>query len=461
MNDLNIKDRYIKFFSFLFISFLWLGCGKKKATHPADMKVISAYVNDLKLTEGGENVPTDVKISLTFNENLNKDAFKSAFSMKSEEGIVPFTITIRNTFPNNVLIEAHLAHGTKYTLKVDAGKIGTHSEQLEQPYIVSFTTAYEDVIRSLKPCTEGCEGKLHLATEHGSVNFEMYNNYPLAQEKTKLENLTSAIIVVHGVDRNADDYFSYLTSTLINDNLEESTVLVAPWFQDNSQAGTNGLYWNTSNWREGQNSSNSMGISSFSVIDTIISRLADKQHFPNLKTIIITGHSSGAAFTDVYAASNTSDAKYPDIDFEYIIANSQFFYYPNDYRYDEGSGTFYKATKADCSTFNDWPFGYYGDIPAYLNDVAHDTLNKHFAERNVIYLLGNGTQPDPSLSNNCHSSILGSTRFKRGEHMFAFMNEFFPENKHSKKIVQGIGHNGEKMYKSPEFSNLIQLIVSK
>jgi hypothetical protein len=309
----------------------------------------------------------------------------------------------------------------------------------------------------MAPCsgTAACleSTTLSVNTIDGKVDF--YSNYPIYLENAEWEKLKYAVIVVHGQSRNADDYFSYLTATLADIGAQDSTILIAPHFKK-EQDSQQDLYWPTSSgWREGQVSSSDVKLSSFAVVDSLVDQLNNDDHFPLLEKIIVTGHSSGGLFTHLYGASNTSERDYPGKDFEYIVANSQYFYYPSDHRYDENSKAFYVPD--NCTGFNFWPLGFLNG-PAYLDaSLSEEEFNSQFINRNITYLLGNGAGADGSLNTtNCAATLLGTSRYQRGENIFTYMNTFFSDNHlHTKTIVNGVGHDGEGMYKSPEFSDLL------
>lgn len=266
------------------------------------------------------------------------------------------------------------------------------------------------------------------------------------------------MIVVHGQERNTDDYFSYLTSTLATNGLAENTVLIAPWFKAPADAATNELYWANSDWREGQPSNNQLRLSSFAVIDSLVKQLSNKACFPALPKFIVTGHSSGGLSTHLYGESNSAEALHPALSFRYVVTNSQYFYYPNEYRYNEQTTELYQPS--GCIDFNYWPLGYQSP-PSYLYGVTAEAYNQQFVSMNIIYLLGNETSPDGSLNtSDCSAVLLGSSRYQRGENVYRFMNEFYAgQHAHTKVLVNGIGHNGEGMYKSPEFQLLIKQLV--
>jgi hypothetical protein len=196
------------------------------------------------------------------------------------------------------------------------------------------------------------------------------------------------------------------------------------------------------------------------VIEDLIDQLGDKSRFPVLKKIIITGHSSGAAFTHVFSAANQSEDSHPTIDFEYVVANSQFFYYPDNQRINESSNLLYKPT--NCTAYNIWPLGF-NSTPSSLTGVNSTVFNSKFVARKITYLLGNGNQSDPTFNTvDCENIVQGSSRYKRGENMFRYMElSYLGIHKHKRVLVNGIGHDGEGMYQSPEFKTLLTDLVKQ
>lgn len=411
-------------------------------------------VNGINLVDGTINVPINAQIEILFSAGLDIPAFEAAFSLSDGNTNVPVDFSYSNATSKAIVAANSLAFNTLYTLRVTRTSIGARQEQLEEAITLNFTTIDQGEITQLSPCTSASSSCLQSVAIAPQTNFDFYSNYPIYLENAKWELLENAVIVVHGQNRNADEYFSWLTSTFNNENLSDNTILISPFFKNQTTAGPGDIYWQTSNWREGQNASDASGLSSFAVIDAIIAQLADKDRFPVLKKVIITGHSSGALWTQVYAASNRAENQDAGLDFEYVVANSQYFYYPDEVRYDENSQTFVAPT--GCSAFTQWPLGF-TNPPAYLNGVTEATVNQQLVGRKVTYLLGNGTGSDSSLNtNDCEATLLGSTRFRRGEnaHLWITTN-YQATNQHQKVIVEGIGHNGQQMYQSAEFRMLL------
>jgi len=313
----------------------------------------------------------------------------------------------------------------------------------------------------MNPCTNvgDCLRSVELNGSQANGTFEFYSNYPIYEEKAQWENLTHAVIVVHGASHDPQNYYGYMTNTFETQSVSENTVLIAPFFRNTSTGSSQDFFWSNTNWRRGSPSSNSNRISSFGAIDALIDRLSDKDRFPVLTKIIITGHSSGAAFTHVYAAANTSEIKHPSMDFEYVVANSQFFYYPTVQRINESNNQLF--TPAGCAAYTVWPLGY-NAIPPYLAGVTASTFNSQFVSRNITYLLGNGSQSDPTLNTgDCENTLQGTSRFKRGENMFRFMElSYSGTHTHKRVIVNGIGHDGQGMYQSNEFRTFLTQLLN-
>ena len=239
-------------------------------------------------------------------------------------------------------------------------------------------------------------------------------------------------------------------------DLEENTLVIAPHFEDNSTAPTNGLVWNDSRWREGANAGNANAtISSFTVMDSLVNRFSNLEKFPNLKTVIVAGHSSGAAYTQHYALANKVEDAHPTLDFQYVVANNQYFYYPDGKRYDEGAGTFYEPM--DCAGYTFWPYGYEFAV-SYLDGIDAATLTQQQVTRNTIYLLGSDDTSTTGTLNttDCQATFLGSNRFARGENMFTYMETFYTStHNHRKIIVPNVAHDGNGMFNSEEFKQYV------
>jgi hypothetical protein len=444
------------------LAILFGACAREE---PATEKLLllGTGANGQALVDGAVNIPLSPVIELTFSAALDPAKFGAALSVSGPGGKLPVTVAFSNASSKASVSTGTLEYGTRYQLQLNAGILGQRGEVLEKALQLYFTTVEQGVISEMAPCITATEDCLQSFTMPGnsgtSGKFSFYGSYPVFEKNARWKNLRTALIVLHGQNRDADFYFTTLTAALRKENLQGQVALAAPFFKSAAEAKSGDLYWGQNDWREGRPSlTPQLPISSIEILDQLIARLADSTFFPAMKHIIVTGHSSGALLAQLYAISNRTEQKYAHLHFSYLVANSQYFYYPEDLRFDEAKSQFF--TPANCPAFNRWPLGFV-NAPAYLTGVPKNTIDQQMTSRNIVYVLGNGPGPDPLLNTqDCEALLLGSTRFKRGEHIFTFLETRYNTiHKSRKLIVNGVGHDGQGIYLSQEFSDLLKLLT--
>ncbi len=443
-----------KLFVLVFLLFLFIGCSNDSTGEQelGQLNVFSITIEDGNVTSGLDNININPKLRFVFSRSVDPTSFEQALKINpSSESTIASIEYLNNASAIEVLL--NLDYNTTYDVMLD-GAIGLNGEILMAPVIFSFKTQIDDTIYERPPClnTGNCKQSVLISNSTGQGNFDFYANYPIYEPNAKWINLKKAVIVVHGSSINPDDYYGYLTTTLQALNISDETVLIAPDFKQNVVA-SNDLYWSSLGYRDGKASNGTTKISSFEVLDILINRLADKNFFPVLDEIIITGQSSGGRFVHTYAAGNRSESTHPDIHFEYIVSESQYFYYPTNERIDEQTNSLY--VPSNCNGLQFWPFGY-ELAPDYVGVLDKATFDGRFINRSITYLLGNGTGTDNQLNTtDCEAVLSGSSRFQRGENMFLYMGLKYPSHNHKKTIAQGISHNGSAIYTSNEFKSLL------
>ncbi len=423
------------------------------------LSVFSMTINGGSFVDEMDNLPVSSSIAIVFSSAVNPAEFEKEFS------ISPAPAGMQLSYANQsskVTIDLALEFSTTYQMTINSSRFGQNGSQLESAVSRTFSTKADGIIYSLPACTAATNDCLQTVTLTGnsSGDFDFYTSFPIFEELAEWKELEAAIIVVHGANRDADNYFNILMSTLQANSLEQKVMLIAPFFKNQQEASGNDFYWTNTGWRGGNNSLGTNAISSFEVVDKLIEQLADESHFPVLKKIIVTGHSSGALFTHLYAAANKVEAANPGLVFEYVPANSQYYYYPDGQRINESNNQLY--TPAGCTGYDFWPAGFH-IVPPYLSAMDVATFNNQFTSRSVTYLLGNGTGSDPALNTtDCAATLLGSSRYNRGENIFRYMELAYPggDHQHKKTIVNGIGHDGQGMYQSPEFRMLLGQLLN-
>lgn len=333
------------------------------------------------------------------------------------------------------------------------------------PVIFEDTTIIDTNYTVAEPCLTSSCALSSMKIDAGSQDLELefYTNYDILDTAARWGRLSSAIIVVHGNNRNANEYFNWMSNSVTNMNLQDEVIIIAPYFKIRDDAGGDDaqIYWTSNGWKRGFECTNvvSEKLSSYAIIDTFIKMLNDELVFPFMENIIVTGHSAGAQFTHLYAASNDAPNDDARIDMDYIVANSQYFFYPGPERFDESSNAFVVPT--GCNGYTSWPYGADGR-PSYASRLTAEQLESQFVANTVTYLLGtldiftNGTLNTA----DCEARLLGENRFDRGTKMYEYMETFYlGAHMHERVTVENIGHDAPAMYNSPEAQALIRSIL--
>ncbi|TKY87835.1 hypothetical protein EX895_003416 [Sporisorium graminicola] len=317
----------------------------------------------------------------------------------------------------------------------------------------------------------------------------------------------SAFIIIHGVARNAGTYWTILNNAWAKardasvGSARPNSIRVAPLFfstlEDEGAYNATQLGWGDSNaWTAGEASTYppGSGVSSFTVLDTLLRRFSDKSAYPKMKYITFVAHGGGAQMLQRYAVLGAPNPAPSRLSVRYVVGDpSSELYFTkdrpvgvdrkscpawNDYRYGlqkattnyaslspkRAPGLFksyaakevrYVVGLADESTTN-------GDQTCMAHAVGgNHRRNRSLAYWKYIHLLSGTTSPDhlknfpgifPALdpkygattqTNIPTSSRAVSSRFKG------------VQVKHSLTVVQGAGHSASKVYGSPEGRNAL------
>lgn len=257
---------------------------------------------------------------------------------------------------------------------------------------------------------------------------------------------TRAIIVVHGVLRNADTYFATGRIVLAKARAAH-TLLIAPQFVEESDlrghANTAGVLRWTGEWPGGAEAVAPAPISTYAVFDAMIERLADRSRFPSLRQIVVIGHSAGGQIVQRYAAVGVAPSGVPRSgpSVHFVVANPSSYLYFDTWRPIKGRA---------CPDFNDWRYGFSGAPPYVTGNPAE--LESRYAGRDVTYLLGTADiiPNEWDLDTSCAAEEQGAFRFARGKAYIAYMGARNPRGTaQDYAFVGGVGHDNLKMFASP------------
>jgi pimeloyl-ACP methyl ester carboxylesterase len=264
--------------------------------------------------------------------------------------------------------------------------------------------------------------------------------------------ITRAVIVLHGRLRNADVYYeSAKKAQAAAGDAGKATIMIVPQFLaqidvDAHKLPPDTLRWPLLGWEGGGAALAPNPASSFEGLDAILARLADRSLFPNLKTVVVAGHSGGAQVAQRYAIAGKGEAALSrlQVAIRYVVANPSSYAYFSAERPDP-------SLAASCPGYNAWKYGM-DERPPYLADESAAALERRYVGRDVIYLLGTlDTDPNHSaLDKSCMGRAQGLNRYARGHaYVEAMARRDNGTPNHKVWDVAGVGHNGDKMLTSP------------
>ena len=267
---------------------------------------------------------------------------------------------------------------------------------------------------------------------------------------------TRALIVIHGLLRNADEYERTGEQVLAAaKEAGANTLLITPQFLAQLDVTAlslppDTLRWDTNNWNDGYPALGPAPLSAYSALDAVLLRLADRARFPALREIVLAGHSAGAQMVQRYAvvgrAPDALVSGSPAVRF--VVANpSSYLYFDGERPHGDG---FAPYDAAACPSYDHWKYGPDGPPPYVSGSIAD--LEGRYVARNVTYLLGLlDTDPNhPVLDKSCSGEAEGPYRLARGESYARYLKQRHPSGTaQSLADVPGVDHDGLGMFTSP------------
>jgi pimeloyl-ACP methyl ester carboxylesterase len=276
--------------------------------------------------------------------------------------------------------------------------------------------------------------------------------YVSADWSNPLPEITRAVLILHGVRRDADAYFrSAGRAQAAAGEAGKTTIVIAPQFLtaedvDAFHLSADTLRWTRLGWESGDPAVGPTAASSFDALDAILTKLADRRLFPNLKQVVVAGHSGGAQVVQRYAIATKGDMALTreGVGVRYVVAD------PSSYAYFSGERPV-PSIAAACTGYNRWKYGM-ENRPPYLADPNVAALEQAYVARRVIYLLGT-LDNDPNqaaLDKSCAAEAQGPNRYARGHTYAAVMKARDGGTpNHSVWDVPDVAHQGGKMLRSP------------
>ncbi|MBV8345340.1 MAG: alpha/beta hydrolase [Candidatus Eremiobacteraeota bacterium] len=255
-----------------------------------------------------------------------------------------------------------------------------------------------------------------------------------------------AVIVVHGVLRDADYYYD--TGVIAADaaRVLSDTLVIAPQFVEKSDlaghpVSAQTLYWDA-RWPGGSDAVAPAPISTYDVFDALIARLSDASRFPKLRQIIVVGHSAGGQIVQRYAVVGKATRLDGGgrVPLRLVVSNPSSYLYFTDWR---------PIPQRDCPDFDQWRYGLHG-APRYVSGSAAE-LEARYVRRHVVYLMGTAdiNPAEDDLDRSCGGEAQGAYRFARAKYYIAYVGRRHPEGtEQSYAFVEGVPHDNRRMFTS-------------
>src|SRR5262249_29498256 len=149
---------------------------------------------------------------------------------------------------------------------------------------------------SLQPVKVVAPDRTNVSTQSVVALLPVYLSADWSNHHAKA---TRAVIIFHGILRNADVYYASAIKARAAAGESASSMIIAPQFLTDYDAKAHGLgpdtlVWHRETWTGGTNAIAPAPVSSFTAVDAILTKLADQALFPSLTQVVIAAHSSVA-----------------------------------------------------------------------------------------------------------------------------------------------------------------------
>ena len=303
---------------------------------------------------------------------------------------------------------------------------------------------------SAAPCTRVADCTEWVTLAGGPLRSLIYRTYAL--DATNLP-ITRALVMVHGAGRDADNYFRTAIASAFLAGALEDTIVISPRFASNAggcndKLAANEVNWSCTgdSWRSGGTSGSNQKLTSYDLTDEILRKLANKEIFPNLKAIVVAGHSAGGQYVNRYEMSNRVHDSL-GVPVTYVVSNPSSYAYLDATRPNADASDFHVFGEGrNCTTYDRWPYGLQIRFGGYTARQTDDQLKKQLAARPVTYLLGEiDTLPLGGFDSSCPAMAQGPTRLARGQAFGKYVNQKFGAH-HTVTVVPLCGHNARCMF---------------
>ncbi|KAG7451802.1 uncharacterized protein BT62DRAFT_959698 [Guyanagaster necrorhizus] len=266
--------------------------------------------------------------------------------------------------------------------------------------------------------------------------------------------VTRAVIILHGKERTCWTDWNAANNALYNATYDDSTIerdeisILSPCFfdEDDLEAGAaqdGQLLWGKRTWMSGHRNvapDSISDFSSFDVLDALVDYYMNTTLYPNLKVVVVAGHSAGGQMSQRYAALRISTEN--DDQLHFWIANPASLLWLTSDR---------PVPNDDCKGFDRYKYGLASKYPAYATANARvlgrEGIIERYNGRTLNYAWGLKDNGDGDT--RCQAMTQGSTHLKRGKNFVSMLEDMggIP-NLTTIDWVPKVRHDTEKMMAS-------------
>ncbi len=302
----------------------------------------------------------------------------------------------------------------------------------------------------------------------GPARSLVYRTFPL---DTRNAAITRVLVMVHGAGRDADNYFRSTLAAAFLAGALENTLVIAPRLASNDgracrdSLAANEVSWDCNSWRSGGPALSDSAVTSFDFLDEILRKVAHKEVFPNLKVIVVAGHSAGGQVVNRYEMTNRVHDRL-GVPVRYVVANPSSYAYPGAERPTQAAWSLTAnppgyipevaantpafrplGSGRGCTTYDQWPYGFQSRT-GYSAKETDEQLRSQLVARPTTYLVGElDILPLAGFDSSCPAMAQGPTRQARGQAFGRYVNEKLGAHQ-AVVIVPLCGHNARCMFTS-------------
>ena len=252
-----------------------------------------------------------------------------------------------------------------------------------------------------------------------------------------------AVIALHGWGGGMSDVNTGLRANL--EKLDPTIRVYSPLFPVSANdgravwnkdwVGTSGP--NTTDWRGGGVATDTE-LSSFDVIDAMLTKLSDTTLFPRLKRVVLVGFSAGGQFVGRYVAVGKCPVR-DGLTVEYVVLSPS-----TEFLYDDSY---------------DWHYGL-KNRPAYPAATTDGQIMANLTSRRVWRGVGTKDTGTGGLDMTDAANAQGENRYERQHNFKTLINEKYPDwaKMTTFKDIPGAGHSNAAVYSD---ADLLAFIVNK